>query len=213
MALGGFGGVPPRPRAGIHFHAADPIEQQDVLNGMSPLYQSYNCGHCGRSTSGRVVCSETNDRNERVTLWCHCSCEKRLPTLISTVDGTERQFPGQAPFQAGEKWPDELVRLYHEASLAFTAGAYTSTTMVARKILMVCACKEGADEGLPFVKYVDYIIDNVLPMPRAKKSIDAIRTIGNDANHSVSFVELDDALRAMQIITYLLTSVYSLPQS
>ncbi|MGB7323630.1 MAG: DUF4145 domain-containing protein [Rubripirellula sp.] len=213
---GGFGGMgagQPKKRAGIHFHAAEPNEQQEVMHGMNPLYRNFDCGHCGRSTNGRVVCSETNDDDETIVFWCHCSCDKRLPTLIVAVDGSDRQFPEHARFQAGENWPAELERLYQEASLSFTASAYTSTTMVARKILMVCACNEGAAEGLSFVKYVDYIVDNVLPLPKAKASIDAIRTIGNDANHSVAFVSRNDAMRAMSIVTYLLNSVYSLPES
>ncbi len=211
--MGGMGGGQQQKRAGIHFHAAEPNEQQEVMHGMNPLYRNFDCGHCGRSTNGRVVCSETNDDDETVVYWCHCSCDKRLPTLIVAADGNDRQFPEHARFQAGENWPAELERLYQEASLSFTASAYTSTTMVARKILMVCACNEGAPEGLSFVKYVDYIVDNVLPLPKAKASIDAIRTIGNDANHSVAFVSRDDAMRAMSIVTYLLNSVYSLPES
>lgn len=212
--MGGFGGAGRnQPRAGVHFHAADPNEQQEVMHGMNPLYRNFDCGHCGRSTNGRVLCSETNEEDETTVYWCQCSCEKRLPTVLVSIDGIERQFPEYARFHAGKNWPAELERLYEEASRSFTAGAYTSTTMVARKILMVCACSEGAAEGLSFVKYVDYILDNVLPLPKAKSSIDSIRTIGNDANHSVAFVSRDDAIRAMSIVTYLLNSVYSLPQS
>ena len=76
---------------------------------------------------------------------------------------------------------------------------------------MVCACREGAAEGKAFAEYVDYIVTEVLPMQRAKASIDAIRKIGNEANHDVAFVEKDDAGRALSIATYLLNAVYSLP--
>jgi hypothetical protein len=217
MSFGGgmggiFGGQRPAPRAGVHFHAADPNEQQEVMHGMNPQYRNFACGHCGLSTNGRVVCTETDSSNTPVVFWCHCSCERQLPTIVILKEGEERQYPEHARFHPGENWPADLERLYTEAAACFTASAFTATTMIARKILMVCACNEGAAEGLQFVKYVDYIVDNVLPLPKAKTAIDAIRTIGNDANHSVAFVARDDAIRAMSIVTYLLNSVYSLPK-
>jgi len=210
---GFFGGRQQQPRAGIHFHLMNPEEQQEAMHGISPMYRNFECGHCGRSTNGRILCSQTDDSNNAKILWCQCSCEHQLPTVIVVDEDGQKQFPEYCQFQPGEKWPTDLTRLYEEATRSFTACAYTSTTMVCRKILMVCACHEGADEGLQFIKYVDYIIGSVLPLPKAKSSIDAIRTIGNDANHSVAFVSRDDARRALAIVTYLLNSVYSLPQA
>lgn len=135
-----------------------------------------------------------------------------MPTVI--LGGSDvRQFPEHCEFQAGERWPDDLTKLFDEAAKSFSATAYTSTSMVCRKILMSCACREGAKEGESFAFYVDYIIANVFPLPKAKSTIDAIRQIGNEANHKVAFVTRDDAKRALKIINYLLTSIYSLPDA
>jgi hypothetical protein len=83
--------------------------------------------------------------------------------------------------------------------------------MVCRKILMNAACHEGAEEDLKFYKYVDYIVDNVLMIPRAKESITAIKDIGNEANHEIKFVSQEGAKRSMMIVTYMLNTIYSLP--
>src|SRR5262249_44154088 len=107
----------------------------------------------------------------------------------------------------------DLEQLYEEASKAFAAGAYTACAMVCRKLLMVCACHEGAQDGKQFVEYVKHITDSVLTFPKAKDSIDKIRSIGNDANHSIRFVIRDDAKRAMSIVTYMMNTIYSLPSS
>ena len=215
MMGGGMGGFFPqqKPRAGLHFHSMSAEEQQEAMVGLRPVYRNFECGHCGRSTNGRVVCSQTDDNDNTKILWCQCSCERQLPTVIVVDDEGQKQFPEYCQFQPGKNWPADLTRLFEEAARSFSACAYTSATMVCRKILMVCACHEGADEGLQFVKYVDYIVENVLPLPKAKGSIDAIRTIGNDANHEVNFVSRDDAQRALSIVNYLLTSAYSLPQA
>ena len=53
----------------------------------------------------------------------------------------------------------------------------------------------------------------MLTFPKAKDSIDKIRTIGNEANHTIRFVNREDARRAQSIITYMLNTIYSLPSS
>ena len=58
---------------------------------------------------------------------------------------------------------------------------------------MAVACKEGDTDGKKFFEYVDYIVKNVVPISSAKTSIDKIRTIGNDANHDITFVSEQDA--------------------
>jgi hypothetical protein len=83
--------------------------------------------------------------------------------------------------------------------------------MVCRKLLMATACNEGETDGKTFAEYVTYITTTVLSFPRAKAAIDSLRGIGNDANHKVAFVSPDDSKRAMQIVTYMLDTIYSLP--
>lgn len=132
------------------------------------------------------------------------------------IEGPETapiQLPSLRVFHASEKWPDPLRRLYEEAAKSFSAGAYKAATMVCRKLLMSAACEEGADEGGKFVDYVKHITENVLNFPRAKASIDAIRTIVNDANHVVEFVDQDEARRAMEIVTYMLDTLYAFPKA
>ena len=68
---------------------------------------------------------------------------------------------------------------------------------------MACACHEEATDVKRFTEYVDYITGTVLTFPRAKSAMDAIRTIGNEANHQ----------RFLQIVTYMLNAIYSLPSA
>jgi len=107
----------------------------------------------------------------------------------------------------------EISRLFEEAVTCFAAGAYTASSMVSRKVLMVCACKEGDTDGKSFVSYVDYITKNVLSYPKARDAIDRIRSIGNDANHDVAFVDESDARLALRTVHYMLILIYSVPLS
>ena len=76
---------------------------------------------------------------------------------------------------------------------------------------MACACDKGAKDGKDFTEYVEYITSTVLTYEAARSAIDKIRGIGNSANHKIQFVNKSDAERAMKIITYLLSTIYSLP--
>jgi hypothetical protein len=78
---------------------------------------------------------------------------------------------------------------------------------------MACACDQGDKDGESFVHYVDYITNTVLAYPKAKAAINQIRTIGNDANHVVTFVTEPEAETAMKIITYMLDTLYAFPEA
>lgn len=127
--------------------------------------------------------------------------------------GEVTQIPSAIEFLPGEGWPELLTRLFNEAARAYSAGAYTATAIVCRKLLMACACDQGDEDGKPFTAYVDFITNTVLTFPKARTAIDAIRQIGNEANHNVQFVPKEDARRALLIVSYMLNTIYSLPSA
>lgn len=196
----------------VSFFAITSEEFKRASAAVNPRHANYDCGACGQSTNGRVICEVFRRRDNATIQWALCSCPREEPSVLILQEAKiARQFPDLREFQAEEAWPEDVRRLYDEAAMSFAAGAYTASAMVARKALMVCACLEGACEGESFVRYVDYVVDRVVPVPRVRPAIDRIRTIGNEANHSVAFVGRDEAKVAMQILTYLLNAAYSLP--
>ena len=199
----------------VHFYPMTSHEyNQTHQKGSNPYHLTYACGACGKGTNGRVVA--TCARKDGTTVaWAICSCEREEPSvLVLLADGTiADQIPVAREFHPGANWPLSLTNLFEEASRSFSAGAYTSATMACRKLLMVCACLEGADDGKPFTYYVDYVTNGVLNFPKAKTAIDKIRGIGNEANHSVAFVSKEDAHAALSIVSYMLNTLYSLPSA
>lgn len=222
----------PRPKSpdertpgDVIFHPAQPAEYNIPQQfgggqlaaghlGFRPAYKQYLCGACGSTTTGRVLCDMIRKTDLATVSWCLCSCDKTEPTIIIEKDGQVlTQLPLVNEFPAGKNWPADLRDLYEEAAKAYCAGAFTAASMVCRKILMACACEEGDGEGKSFAQYVDHITTKVLTFPRATAAIDAIRSIGNDANHKVTFVAQADARRSLEIITYMLNAVYALPSA
>lgn len=206
----------------VIFHPLKPDEynlpnqfaSQAQTFGFRPIHKQYHCGTCGSSTNGRVLCDLVRETDQSIVSWCHCSCERQEPAILIERDGEiSEQIPMTKEFNVGKNWPTTLADLYEEAAKAYSAGAYTATSMVCRKLLMVCACDNGAKEDEKFVAYVNHITTQVLSFPKAKAAIDAIRDIGNEANHDLKFVAPADAKRALEIITYMLNTIYSLPSS
>ena len=189
--------------------------------GVRPKHRDYLCGVCGSNTNGRLLC-DVQRLDGTTARWCLCGCDRREPTIIiDGVNGEMTQLPAPKKFSASADWPPDIVQLYEEASKSFGAGAFTSASMVCRKILMVCACLKEQDanpgsqpnEGQSFKYYVDYIANNILTNVDAKPPIAAIRDIGNDANHKVTFVNQADAERAMKIVQLMLSYIYSFPKA
>lgn len=220
-AMNGFGITKRQDEIGqIDFH---PISGGEISKGhfeslqlsqfgVGPKHKTYACGACGGTTNGRVLCEVQRKVDLAHVYWCWCSCDKGEPTVLVEKDGMiTAQLPIAREFHAGSDWPTNLSSLYDEAAKAYSAGAYTASTMVCRKLLMACACDKGEADGKPFAAYVDHLTTNVLNYPAAKAAIDAIRLIGNEANHEVKIVNQADATRAMKIVTYMLATIYSLP--
>lgn len=177
-----------------------------------PRHITYVCGVCGNNTNGRIICDMLRMHDNAIVSWCVCTCEKLEPSILIEKDGQMiTQLPNACEFKCQSEWPPELSALFSEAIKAYAAGAFTACTMVCRKLLMSCACHKGADDDKKFAYYVEYITNQVLTYPPAQKAIDAIREIGNEANHEIAFVGADDAKRAMKIVTYMLNTIYSFP--
>lgn len=186
--------------------------------GVQPEYRDYACGACGKATTGRLLCDVTRETDGAHVMWCICACEQKEPSIFVEKDGALLvQLPVTKDFHSDPTWPKGLTDLYDEAAKCYAAGAFTAASMVCRKLLMSCACHEQAKtsqpkEGESFAYYVDYIANSVLNFPIAKTPIDAIRQIGNDANHHVKFVTKREAERTMKIVHHMLDTIYVFPQ-
>lgn len=194
----------------VEFYPATFEERQGVHDrGLKPEYFKYACAGCGSITQARIVASARR-RDATTNLWCLCNCGE--PTCLVRSDrGVLSQSPSPLVFAAGKDWPEDLAKLYDEAAVTYSAGAYTAASMVCRKVLMACACEEGEADGKSFLEYVDFISGKVLTFPKAKTAIDKIRGIGNDANHEIAFVSRGDATTSLRIVKYMLDTIYSLP--
>lgn len=173
--------------------------------------KSYKCGHCGNplASAKGYYSHETNFVNSALggmIYLCH-HCTK--PTFF---DKNGNQTPGVLIGNEVNHIPDPAIeKLYYEARLCYSIGAFTATVMCCRKLLMTISVNEGADAGKNFVEYVNYLNEKNYIPPNGREWVDSIRKLGNEANHKIEFKSKEDADRIVNFTEMLLRFIYELP--
>lgn len=173
-------------------------------NNEKIVSRNFKCGFCNSS-----IASERGYRSEGPNQFiyiCH-KCGKS-----TFFDNSGNQTPGPIIGNSVKYIPDENIEnLFNEAKKCFSISAYTSAVMCCRKLLMNIAVAEGAKKGDNFVGYVDYLSDNNYIPPGGKDWVNAIRKLGNEANHKIEFKTQKEADRILNFTEMLLRFIYELP--
>ncbi|MDP3946515.1 MAG: DUF4145 domain-containing protein [Lutibacter sp.] len=171
--------------------------------------KNYKCGHCGNSLATELGYTGTileSSHNKMYIYICHF-CTR--PTFF---DSDNKQIPGAKIGNAIKHIINQDIEmLFHEANDCFTIGAYTSSVICCRKLLMNISVEQGAKEGLGFVQYVSYLNDNNFIPPNGKNWVDSIRKLGNEANHRIDFKTQNDAKLIITFTEMLLRFIYEMP--
>lgn len=168
------------------------------------------CGYCDRgvaSIRGYALMKDGDHGGPTIGALYICpNCLR--PTLISP---NGEQTPMQALGEAIEHVPDELDALYEEARACTSHGSNTAAVMCCRKVLMHIAVDKGAQAGLHFAEYVDYLANHHYIPPNGKHWVDHIRLKGNEANHEIQLMVTADAKDLLLFTGMLLRFIYDFP--
>ena len=115
---------------------------------------AYTCGYCGHDVASDRGWYASDDLKIYAAIRVCPQCN--APTFFSDQG---RQHPGALLGGEVASLPDDVRRMYDEARNALTVGAATGTVMLCRKILMHVAVDKGADKGLDFLKYVEWLAE------------------------------------------------------
>ncbi len=121
------------------------------------------------------------------------------------------QVPGPLIGATVKGVPGDVGKLYDEARKSYGVSAFTASIMASRKIIMHIAVSRGAEEGLSFQKYVEYLDAKHFIPPDGKEWVDHIRTKGNEANHEIVIMKQSDAEDLIIFIEGLLKFIYEFP--
>lgn len=169
--------------------------------------RAWTCPHCGHPVASNKgwqgVSRRTGETVASVAVCHHCT----LPTLL-LWDGTSLPAAPYGP--PVRHLPGDVSTLYDEAR-ATANSAPTSAANACRTILMHVAVGLGAKQGLPFVKYIDYLQTEHHVPPGSTDWLDEIRQYGNHAAHEIELLTPEDAQFAVDFTAALLRNVYELP--
>jgi DNA-directed RNA polymerase subunit RPC12/RpoP len=126
-------------------------------------------------------------------------------------DSRQTQFPGPAFGNAVLSLPEGVAALYSEARSCMTVNSFTAAVLTCRKLLMHIAVEKKTPEGKTFLLYVEYLADKGYVPPVGKGWVDHIRKKGNEENHEIKIMSLEDATDLITFSEMLLKFVYEFP--
>jgi len=180
----------------------------------SKAWVNATCGHCGRATAAAVI-GYTEDENVH---WLRCTgCGMGLVSNYAEVPFAQADAgavhvlsPSALVGEPVEGLPPEARAAYREARASASAGAYTATELVCRKLLMHVAVDKGAKGNLRFVEYLDYLkSEGYVTRPMAPW-VTRIKDHGNEATHELPSTDEARALDTLSFTTQLLRSIYEM---
>lgn len=170
--------------------------------------KKYTCGYCGctigpnKGYYAQQRVASTYRASGHIFICTHC--EK--PTFF---DVDNHQYPRPVVGATFTKVPELVNRLYEEAKRALSVNSPTAVVMCCRKVLMHIAVELGAKtKGLSFAGSVDYLHTHHYINDRYKKWVEYIKDRGNDANHEISVVGPEEAIRVLFFTEMLLKMIY-----
>lgn len=175
----------------------------------------HECGHCGHRVGATVLAhAEDWDSRREVAMATACSVCK-FPSA-HVFDGLSYSFRAYPPAPVGrdvEHLPVKVERAYRSARTAIMVGSYDGAALVLRNLLAHMAVELGADEGLTYKQYVDWLADNGHAPPGSADVVTSLKDLGNETAHELIDVELDDVLDALQVAETLLRFRFEAPES
>lgn len=173
---------------------------------------SFNCGYCGDKVSSEkgYKLGEKSDGSGRQVGGIYICPSCQGPTYFTL---NNLQIPGGKVGSKVKSVPDSLNQLYEEARNCVVNNCNTAAILLSRKMLMHIAVEVGAEEGLKFIEYVNYLSDKGYIPPNGKTWIDHIRKKGNEANHEIVLMSQQHAIELLFFIEMLLRFIYEFPNA
>ncbi|MBX3050717.1 MAG: DUF4145 domain-containing protein [Caldilineaceae bacterium] len=170
----------------------------------------FKCGYCNDDASvreGYKTDAGASDFNPLIYICGGCN----RPNYFEGPISSRKQTPAPRLGREVEGLPAPVASIYDEARRCTGAGAYTACVLACRKLLMHLAAEQGAEDGLTFIKYVEFLRDNHYIPPGGEPWVDSIRRRGNEANHELVTMTKEDASELLSFAEMLLKFIYEFP--
>lgn len=173
--------------------------------------QQFICGFCSNKVASEkgyaISLPRINNPTERIgSIYLCPSCEG--PSFFTPQ---RTVYPSPALGRPVKAVPEELNSLYEEARRCTSQNCYTAAVLLCRKMLMNISVQQGAEKGLKFIEYVNYLSGQGYVPPNGKHWVDHIRLKGNEATHEIAIMNEKDAQELLLFTEMLLKFIYEFP--
>ncbi len=172
--------------------------------------RTFVCGYCSHRVSSdrgyKLGRHSDASGNQVGGIYICPNCQG--PTFFSQHSG---RFPAPSLGNSVNNVPEDLNALYEEARKCSSQSCFTAAVLLCRKMLMNIAVEQGANEGLRFIEYVNYLSDEGYTPPNGKHWVDHIRKKGNEATHEIAVMQEGDAKELLAFTEMLLRFIYEFP--
>jgi hypothetical protein len=171
------------------------------------------CGFCGTLTAPSTGYIANAHQNSGALAFIYICTYCNRPTYILTdaSNTIHEKMPSDKPGEQVLALPPEVNSAYEEARSCAGASAYTGAVMLCRKLLMNVSVSRGAKEGETFKYYIEWLRDNHYTPPGSEDWVNRIRDKGNEANHKIEIMNVEDATELISFVGMLLKFVYEFP--
>ena len=126
---------------------------------------SYVCGFCGSHTAPSSGWNSAKNPALQRGYVLICSFCNRPSFVLTENEKIVLTVPGVKFGDSISRLPDEINSLYQEARLCSSVGAFTSSVLTCRKILMHIAVENGADKkGNFFILWLPILLKMVISL-------------------------------------------------
>lgn len=150
--------------------------------------------------------------------WLMCSVCGMGSFAVGTPGRPVKVFPRPWPFAVPDHLEDHVRGTWIEALRAYAAEAFTSSSLMCRKIVFHMAVEAGLpaknDRGFApnFEACVKHLVkEEYITKRQQNQWVDSIRQWGNKATHELEPINREVAYSALEFTLELLRMVYSFP--
>jgi hypothetical protein len=170
--------------------------------------KSFRCGYCDNQVGADRGYQLSTTGAQRIFICPYCSS----PTYFRHYADDSSQIPSPSFGASVSHIPSlDVEALYNEARACIGVNGYTASVLCSRKLLMNIAVSQGAEVGLRFVEYVNYLEQNHYIPPNSRDWVDHIRKKGNEATHDIQIMQREDAEELITFLEMILRNLYEFP--
>ncbi|MDR2847082.1 MAG: DUF4145 domain-containing protein [Mycoplasmataceae bacterium] len=166
--------------------------------------KKYQCGFCCTLVSSNECYSNT-EKNGYTCSWIYICPECGQPTYFYDHN---KQIPGIKPGKSIGKLPAYVSNLYDEIRNCHSVNAYNAVALLSRTLLSSCCVELGADVGLKFIEYVEWLDEENYIPKNSKHWVDKLRSIGNKQAHELTATTVTESNQLIEFIQMLLTLIF-----